>query len=277
MGLLIIATIIASGLLSYGLLLEFENQKYDVKITSHRGNVMYAPENTIAALEMAAKNGAHYAEIDIQQTSDGELVLLHDSSLKRTTGEKSNVWDLSLREIKELDAGSHFSDVYAGEKIPTLSEAIEASKGKIKLNIEIKINGHEQDIVQKVVDEIYKHNIQYSCVVTSIDYNTLQEVESLKPELKTGYIMFAALGDLSKLNIDFYSVEELNVNDKFVTNAHLLGREVHVWTINEADDMARLINLGVDSIITDDEVLLKEKLTVRNNTTDILFVIDSLL
>lgn len=90
--------------------------------------------------------------------------------------------------------------------------------------------------------------------------------------------MFAALGDLSKLNIDFfYSVEELNVNDKFVTNAHLLGREVHVWTINEADDMARLINLGVDSIITDDEVLLKEKLTVRNNTTDILFVIDSLL
>ncbi len=93
LGLLIIATIIASGLLSYGLLLEFENQKYDVKITSHRGNVMYAPENTIAALEMAAKNGAHYAEIDIQQTSDGELVLLHDSSLKRTTGEKSNVWD----------------------------------------------------------------------------------------------------------------------------------------------------------------------------------------
>ncbi len=89
--------------------------------------------------------------------------------------------------------------------------------------------------------------------------------------------MFAALGDLSKLNIDFYSVEELNVNDKFVTNAHLLRREVHVWTINEADDMARLINLGVDSIITDDEVLLKEKLTVRNNTTDILFVIDSLL
>lgn len=275
--LLIAASIAGSAFFSFAVLTEFDSQKKDVKITAHRGNVLYAPENTVAGIETAYRNGAHYAEIDVQQTLDGELVLLHDSSLKRTTGDKRNVWEVSLSEIKELDAGSHFSEAFEGEPIPTLSEAIVASDGKIQLNIEIKINGHEKDIVSMVVEEIEAHGIVDTCVVTSLDYDVLQEVEALNEDIKTGYIMFVALGDLSKLNVDFYSVEELNVNDKFVTQAHLLGREVHVWTINEADDMTELINLGVDSIITDDELLLKERLNATDKASDILGVIDSLL
>lgn len=275
--LVLVLAIATSGFLSIGLIEQMKTQQYDVKITAHRGNVKYAPENTIAALEVASKNGAHYAEIDVQQSSDGQLVLMHDSSLKRTTGEDADVWELTLEELKTLDAGSSFDESFAGEKIPTLSEAIEASKGKILLNIEIKINDHQDDIVKKVVDEIYKHGIQNSCVVTSLDYDTLQEVEALKPELKTGYIMFVALGDLSKLNIDFYSVEENNVTDKFVTQAHLLGREVHVWTINEADDMRKLMDLGVDSIITDDEILLKETLKPQSTPEGFITIIDKMM
>ncbi len=275
--IVIVGAIAVSGLFSYGVLYEFENNKSQVDITAHRGNVMYAPENTIAALTTAAGNGADYAEIDVQQTRDGELILLHDSSLKRTTGENSNIWELTLKEVKELDAGSWFDESFTGEEIPTLGEAIEASKGKIKLNIEIKINGHGDDIVNKVVDEIYKYGIQNDCVVTSLDYDTLQAVENRASSLNTGYIMFVAMGDLSQLNIDFYSVEETNVTEKFVTNAHLLGREVHVWTINEADDMDKLINLGVDGIITDNEILLKEKLQGSNNGSNILSVIDQLM
>jgi len=275
--IVLIVSVLGSALLSVGLIEQMRTQQYDVKITAHRGNVKYAPENTIAALNTASENGAHYAEIDVQQSSDGVLVLLHDSSLKRTTGEDANVWELTYDEIKSLDAGSQYSDAYAGEGVPTLSQAIEASKGKIRLNIEIKINGHEQDIVQKVVDEIYKHGIQNTCVVTSLDYDTLQEVEALKPELKTGYIMFVALGDLSMLNIDFYSVEENNVTENFVTTAHLLGREVHVWTINEADDMRKLINLGVDNIITDDEILLKKTLEPQTTSQGFITILDNLL
>jgi len=275
--LLIIATIVGASLMSYSIIYEFEDQKYDVKITAHRGNVMYAPENTIAALTTAASNGADYAEIDVQQTKDHQLVLTHDTSLKRTTGVNKNVWELSLSEIKELDAGSWFGDAFIGEQIPTLEEAIQSSKGKIKLNIEIKINGHEKDIVQKVIDEIYAQGIEKVCVVTSLDYDVIQEVERLAPQLKTGYIMFVALGDLSKLNVDFYSVEELNVNEKFVVSAHLLGREVHVWTINEGDDMEKLIGLGVDNIITDNEILLKQKLTTSSDNSDILRILDNFL
>ncbi|GKT32798.1 glycerophosphodiester phosphodiesterase, partial [Aduncisulcus paluster] len=109
---------------------------------------------------MAYKNGADYAEIDVQQTRDGHLVLLHDSSFKRTTGVNETVWDMTLEEIRTLDAGSHFDERFAGEPVPTLEEAIEAAKGKIKLNIEIKVNGHETDIERQVVEEIYKMNFQ---------------------------------------------------------------------------------------------------------------------
>jgi len=275
--LILIAAVIISSLFSYGIMYEFEDQINDVGITAHRGNVMYAPENTISAIRTASFNGADYAEIDIQQTLDGELVLLHDVSLRRTTGLNKKIWEVRLDEVKTLDAGVWFDDKFINERVPTLSEAISESKGKIKLNIEIKSNGHEQEIVRKVIEEIYKFGIEQSCVVTSLDYDILQEVETLAPELKTGYIMFVAMGDISKLNVDFYSVEEMNINESFVTRAHLLGREVHVWTINESDDMTELINLGVDNIITDNEVLLREKLDAPNTKNNVLGVIDQFL
>src|SRR3712207_3201709 len=133
-------------------------------------------------------------------SKDGKLVLTHDSNFKRIANIDKNVYDATLKEIKTYDVGSNFSPVFKGEKIPTLEEAIKLSKNKIKLNIEIKLNGHEKNLVTSVVNLIEKESFIDQCVVTSLDYDVLKEVRKLNPNIKIGYIMFVALGNLSSID-----------------------------------------------------------------------------
>ena len=140
----------------------------DMKITAHRGGALMAPENTVSALKSSIECGADMAEIDVQETGDGKLILLHDDSLKRTAGVKKKVWEMKLAEIKKLDAGTSFHERYRGEKIPTLEEVLDFCKGKLDLNIEIKYNGKNKGIVNKVVRAIREAGFEEHCVVTSI-------------------------------------------------------------------------------------------------------------
>jgi len=202
-------------------------------------------------------------EIQIQESKDLKLILLHDKSFKRTTGVDKSTWELNLNEIKELDAGSWFSDEYIGEKIPTLDEVINYSKDKINLNIEIKTDKHNKNIAHEVVKVIKENGIIDTCVVTSLDYEVLEEIEKYESKIKTGYMMYIAIGDLSKLNIDFYSVEETLINKKFIVDAHNNNREVHVWTINTVESMENILQYDVDNIITDNVKELKQ--FIENN------------
>jgi len=257
-GSIFIIGVITMSLYTHIVISEAENIKYKVDITAHRGSSKDAPENTLSAIDAAIKNGATFAEIDVQQTKDGKLVILHDKSFMRTTGVERNVWELTLEEIRQLDTGILFDEKFTGEKIPTLEEVIKYSKGRIKLNIEIKTNGHETNLVSEVVRVIKDMDLMSSCVVSSLDYPVLEEVERLEPRIKTGYILFVALGDLEKLTVDFYSVEETNVTEKFIEKAHAINREVHVWTINTEESMVNVLELGVDNIITDNVKMLSE-------------------
>jgi len=225
--------------------------KYNVQITAHRGSSVDAPENSISAIKTAIENGADYAEIDVQQTKDGEVILLHDSNFKRTAGIEKMPVDMNIDEIRKLDIGSWFSDEFKGEKVVTLQEVIDFSEDKIKLNIEIKGNDRSDMLIEKVVEIINKNNFKNKCVVTSLNYDDLLKVEKLDPNIKTGYIMFVAMGNIDKLDVDFYSVEESNVSEEFILKAHRIGREVHVWTINTEESMENVLELGVDNIITD--------------------------
>lgn len=245
--------------------LEALNTRYSVDITAHRGSSTDAPENTLASIDSAKINGATYAEIDVQMSKDGVAVILHDKSFLRTTGVDEYVWELSLSEIKELDAGSWHSEKFIGEKVPTLEEMIKYSKNKVRLNIEIKLNGNDQNIVSEVVRLIKENDLSKTCVVTSLDYKVLTEVKKLDANIKTGYIMYLAIGELEKLNVDFYSIEERNVSESFVEEAHNLGRKVHVWTINSRDSMENMMLLGVDNIITDNVKELKNLIKDQNN------------
>lgn len=232
-----------------------------IKITSHRGNSISAPENTMFAIESAVNELADYAEIDVQETKDGTVVLLHDPSLKRTTGVKKYIWELTYDEVLELDAGSWFSDEFIGAKIPTLDEVLQYCKGKINLNIEIKMNGHSQDLETKVVRLIEQYGFERQCVITSSTYESLVNVKKLNPNLKTGYIMSVVYGNFyDKEYIDFFSMKSSFVTQRVVKEAHRRGKEIHAWTVNTKNEMDRLKNMGVDNIITDKPVKAREVL-----------------
>lgn len=247
---------------------QFLNEKYNIAITAHRGSSLVAPENTVSAIKAAIDHEADYAEIDVQMTKDKKIVLLHDNSLKRIAGVTKKVSELNYSEIKKLDVGSYFNQKFAGERIPLLEDVIDASKGKIKLNIELKQTKPVKEIAREVIKIIERKNFTKECVVTSLDYNILQEVEKLNSQIKTGYIMYLASGDLGALNVDFYSIEESNVDEDMIIDAHSIGREVHIWTINDPEDLERLLILGVDNIITDHDQEFREALKdhKRNDT-----------
>ncbi|MGL4848350.1 MAG: glycerophosphoryl diester phosphodiesterase membrane domain-containing protein [Clostridium sp.] len=222
----------------------------EVEITAHRGS-SNAPENTMAAVKEAVKEGADYAEIDVMTTKDNEVVLFHDKTLKRIDGTNRKIKEMDLDEVSEVDAGSYYSNAYKGEKIPTLEEILKESKGKIKLNIELKPMKDNDKLVEEVVELIKKYNMEDDVVISSIDYKSLEETERLAPELKTGFVLLAMAGDIGLYNVDFVSVESSRISQSLVYAFKALGKEVHVFTVNNDNLAEKMIYDGVDNIITD--------------------------
>ena len=229
------------------------------RITAHRGSSSGAPENTMAALEKAVEEMADRAEIDVQETADGVMVLCHDTSLKRVAGVNKKVSDLTLEQIKKLDVGRWFSSEYQGEQIPTLEEVMEYAKGKIDLNIEIKNLGNSSGLPEKVIELVEKHEMQEQCVITSTNRFYLKRVKAVNPEIRTGYIISAAYGNFySDDFIDLISIRSSFVTERMIESAHEAGKAVHAWTVNGKVEMERLKQLGVDDMITDRPVLARE-------------------
>lgn len=230
-----------------------------IQISSHRGNSHVAPENTLPALESAILARSDIAEIDVRQTKDGVIVLLHDKNLIRTAGVDAHVWSLTYQEIKLLDAGSWFGDEFAYTYIPTLEEAFELCKGKIKLNIEVKSDYKSPDLEEKLVALIEEYDFENQCLISSYDYRVLDRIKMLNKNLKTGLIISAAYGNYyKKEDVDFFSIRSNYITKQAVINAHLEGKEVHAWTVNSAREIERMKSVGVDCIITDNPTLTRE-------------------
>lgn len=251
---------------------------YEVQITAHRGGSRSAPENTIPALQAAIDDLADYAEIDVQETRDGVMILFHDSNLKRMAGIDKSVKSMTWEEMKEIDVGAWFSDEFKGTAIPTLEEAMEFSRGRLKLNIEIKYMGAAGHLPEKVAEYIEKSGWTEQCVVTSTSYNYLKRVKEVSPDIYTGYIVSAAYGNyyLDEA-IDFISMLSSSVNRNLIENAHEGGKEVHVWTVNRKSEMERMKMLGVDNVITDNPLMAREVLYGEKNTENLLARIRELL
>lgn len=229
------------------------------EVSAHRGASINYPENTMKAFEMAVEENADWIELDVQLTSDGVPVILHDSNLNRVTGVNKNIWEVTYSDIKDLDCGSWFSSEFAGEKIPTLEEVLDFAKKKhIKLNIELKPTGHEKDFEKIVIDTINERSYKNSCVVTSQEYNTLEKIKEYDEEIKTIYVMSIAFGDITKLTAaDGFSVEASFITSRLVSMVHNAGKEIFAWTVNTRENMDRMIEMNVDNIVTDDIPLAK--------------------
>jgi glycerophosphoryl diester phosphodiesterase len=223
-----------------------------VQVTAHRGHARAAPENTMSAIRKAIESGADYAEVDVQRTADGVIVLVHDRDLMRVAGDPRRVEALTYDEVRKLDVGSWFDPAFAGERVPTLEEVIQLSRGRIKLNIELKFFGPDRRLAREVARLVRAQHFESDCFVTSLNYDALQEVKRHNRRLRTGLIVAKALGDVSRLEVDALSVRAGALTDRMLRAAHRLGMEVHVWTVNDARQMGRLINRGVDNILTSD-------------------------
>jgi len=246
----------------------------DIKITAHRGSSLKAPENTIAAFEKAIEDMADYVELDVQQTKDGAIIVMHDPNVYRTTGVNGFVWEMTLDQIKELDAGSFFSQQYVGEKVPTLDEVIKFTKGKTKLNIEIKPSGHDTDLAENVVNIIKDNNFTQDCIITSFDYATLKKVKEIDNDIEVGYILSVAYGNFYNMDdIDFFSVNASFLSKITVDAIHNAGKQVHAWTVDNAVSIKNLANKGVDNIITDVPIAAKEVIYSRNTSETLINMI----
>jgi glycerophosphoryl diester phosphodiesterase len=239
------------GVLAGAAFLQGFNIKRTVEITGHRGTKVRAPENTLSAVRHAIAEGADFAEIDVQTTADGVVVLFHDDDFMRVASLNRRLRDINYSELNDIDVGSWFAPEFSSERIPTLQEIIDLARGRIKLNIELKYTWPDPTLTEKVVNIIRQNRFSSDCVVSSLNFSAVTEVKQSFPELTTGFIVFKAAGDLSRMEADFLSISAAQATARLVRQLHRHGRAVHVWTVNDFNNIISMIERGVDNIITD--------------------------
>jgi glycerophosphoryl diester phosphodiesterase len=239
----------------------------DVAITAHRGAKAAAPENTLAAFRAAMDAGATYAELDVQHTRDRVIVVVHDGDLMRMGDDPRRVGELTAAEIAAIDIGRKHDAKFAGEVPPTLEEVIELVRGRMRINIELKYNVPDPGLAPAVVELLRRNDFLDQVVITSLDYAALKQVESLEPRLRTGHIVTAAVGNVVRTEADFLSLNAAQATPSLIRRAHAAGKEVHVWTVNDPELMLRMIERGVDNVITDDPALLVRVMQGRRDLT----------
>jgi glycerophosphoryl diester phosphodiesterase len=230
---------------------------------AHRGSSGTHPENTLAAFLAAANEGAQMCELDVQATRDGAVVVMHDETVDRTTDGHGAVAQLALAEIRRLDAGAKFDAKFSGERIPTLEEVMNAVRGKVGLNIEIK----EGAVEHQVCDLMRAHDALTTSMVSSFEWKALEAVRTIDPAIRIALLAEknpAALLDTA-VAMRAYAVNpryEL-VDAAFCREAHARGLTVLVWTVDAPAAMRILIDAGVDGIMTNYPARLRDVLAGR--------------
>ncbi|AJR05787.1 glycerophosphoryl diester phosphodiesterase [Photobacterium gaetbulicola] len=228
-------------------------------ITGHRGAAALAPENTIASINKAAEAGVKWVEIDTQLSADGIPVVIHDETVNRCTDGKGRIADLTLAQLKRLDAGSWFHPSYANERIPTLVEALDAclSLG-LTLNLELKVHHDEQiePLVNSVVALIREKGYPIDKLLfSSFQKKALELCQQLMPEVRRGFIC-EVWNNFSLSSIQACQAYSVHIDHHILTpaiarNIKNAGYVLKIWTLNNADKAQYFFDMGVDSIITD--------------------------
>jgi glycerophosphoryl diester phosphodiesterase len=240
-------------------------------VIAHRGASAFAPENTLAAFRLALELGADGVELDAMLCAGDEVVVIHDDLVDRTTGARGMVRQMKLPQLKALDAGSLFDPKFAGEPIPTLDEVFAEIGSRAVINVELKNYTTPTDALpDKVVDLVIRHGLQDSVLFSSFHPLNLIRVRRRLPRTpaailtlvgKQGRLLRGWLGRqvAPKYIHPYYS----DVDAESMAREHKLGRRVNTWTVNEESEMNRLINIGIDGIITDNPSLARRVLEER--------------
>ncbi|MDH4049478.1 MAG: glycerophosphodiester phosphodiesterase [Gammaproteobacteria bacterium] len=235
-------------------------------IVAHRGASMDAPENTLASLEEAIRQRADWVEIDVQETREGGIVVIHDRDLMKVGGVPMNVRDAAFAELRNVDIGSWFDDRFRTERIATLAEVLDLCKGRVKLIVELKYYGGEVRFEERVIEIIESHQMQEDIALMSLNYRGVETLKSLRPDWNVGLLSSVVLGNLEQLNVDFLAVNGRLATRGFIQSVHERNRKILVWTINDPVEISAMMSKGVDGIITDRPGVAK---TIRDQRADL--------
>ncbi len=222
----------------------------------HRGAAGIAPENTKAAFIKAIQSGMDMVEVDLQLTKDQRLVVFHDYDLVRIAGIDRRISEMSLAELKEVDIGSFFAKEYANQRVLTLSELIELVRGRLALNIEIKINLVDREtILTELLRVLEKYNFIDQVIISSFDHKFLKKLKRINADLKTAILVSALVVNpitvIKAARADGIHTYSLTVTANLIEEVQQRGYFINVWTVNSSEELCKSRELGVDGVITD--------------------------
>lgn len=226
-------------------------------VIGHRGAAGEAPENTLSSFKLALEQGCDAFELDVHLSKDGQLVVIHDTTVNRTTDGTGSIHDMTVEELKKLDAGRWFHERFAGERLPLLEEVFDLAPQSLMINVEIKAGAHTGKLEPVLAELLKKKNRMDSVVVSSFDYECLHNLKEIAPEVKIGLLYDLWLGRHWKLpeasGLEVYSLHprfpRLRRGD--VQKAIEHGLRVYAWTVNEEEHLKKAIQYGMSGIITD--------------------------
>ncbi len=231
-------------------------------VIAHRGASLHAPENTMAAFNLAVEVGAHAIELDAKLSRDGEVVIMHDSTLDRTTDGTGTVRSHTVMELRALDAGSRFGESFTGEKVPILADVCDSLAGKILINVELTNYATPFDqLPEKVISLIVHRGIEKNVLISSFNPVVLIRSKRIAPDIPIGLLVRGSPRLLinrlmrSWIMYDCYHPAWEHVSQDLIEQERSAGNRIHVWTLNTAEEMINLAQAGVNGIITDDPSL----------------------
>jgi len=260
--------VVVLALVQVGYVANSWNTTESIAITAHRGSSLSAPDNSLAVIERAIDDGADYVELDVRQTADGQLVLLHDKDLLRVAGDPRDVWNVTLAEIKTMDAGSWFGPQFRDTRIPTLTEAIDLLRGRAKLYLEVKSSPFSPGLVSQVIETLKQEKMLDQTLIAALEPDVLRQAQRLAPGLRTSLLVHSVIGPIDGQPFDVLALREALINPARISNLRQQNQEIHVWTVNDRRTLSRMIDQGVDNIITDRPELLASLLAERANLSE---------
>jgi glycerophosphoryl diester phosphodiesterase len=244
-------------------------------VIAHRGASAHAPENTLAAFELALRQGADAVELDVKLSRDQQPVVIHDQTVDRTTDGKGRVSDLTLAELRRLDAGSHFDVAYQGEPIPTLEEVLRAIGQLTIINIELtNYQSPDDALPEKTAALVKRYKLARRVIFSSFNINNLRRINRLLPEAPIGLLADPGMKGawkrswIGRLLIRYQALHpwHRDLTPHLLATCKRQDRLVFTYTVNEDKDLERVLDLGVDGVFTDDpqRALQLRSLALRN-------------
>jgi glycerophosphoryl diester phosphodiesterase len=242
-----------------GWLIEERNPPSEpILIIAHRAGAHHGPENSLAALKTAIAQKADYAEIDVQRTLDGSVVVVHDQDLMRLARDPRRIRETTYHDLSQVDMGSGFHKDFRDQRLARLSDFLSAASGKIKLLIELKYYGTDSLLAEETVNIVRQAHAEKAVEFMSLNLESVRQIKRLAPKIPAGYLLAAGLGDMTSSGVQFIAVPAGQATVERMKAARKKGIKVYAWTVNDMDGILDLMEVGIDGVITDDPAMARK-------------------